>query len=153
MKHLTPYLQNADEFLREQHKKVIEKDNPDNPSLFNLKGEIEGEYPPFAASFGAAIIRSGLLPAIFLYAEESGGGKSKIPLNKLILYIIEGEIKKESLKDYVIQKIYYKSDGTEQDEKTQKVNTFHLQKKILNATIAAKLALRTYPVAGKNNRT
>jgi len=134
MKHLTTYLIKANEHLEKARKKATAEKK--GIGVFTSEGKVQGEYPPFAASLGATILRSGLLPAIFLYAEQSGAGKSKDPLNELILDMIreEGDESK-SLKEYILKK-----NRTEPDR---------LKKQVLDASIAAKLALRTYPVEGK----
>ena len=151
MKHLKPYLIKANAHLE---KAFLErpKEEEKKESLFTSKGEILGVYPPFAASFGAAIIRSGLLPAIFLYAEKSGGGTSKAPLMSLILDMVKEESKEaKDLKKYVMEEIFTDERGNEiTDKQIIHANTTKLKKRILDASVAAKLALRTYPVEDKN---
>lgn len=139
MKRLTTYLVSANKHLEAELKKRKEGATKDSNSLFNAKGEIQGEYPPFAASFGAAVLRSGLMPAIFLYGEKSGAGKSKEPLTNLFLAMLQPEGAQpsfDSLLDYALHHRLH-------DE-------LRLRKQILDVSIAAKLALRSYPVAGKN---
>jgi CRISPR-associated protein Cmr5 len=136
MKKLIPYLVKADAHLRAEREKRLSNQSSDHNSLFNQKGEIQGEYPPFAASFGAAIIRSGLLPAVFLFAEKSGGGKDKEPLTRLMLEMLKQPGDSDTrLHEYVLNR--------------QDAEGPRLRQRILDASIAAKLALRTFPVANK----
>lgn len=137
MKHLSKLLKKGNDYLTSELKKREDKMATDHNSLFNSKGEIQGEYPPFAASFGATVIRSGLMPAIFLYAEKSGSGKSKIPLTQLFLELLKEPGDTETtLKDYVLNR--------------HEVQGNHLKKRLINVSIASKLCLRTFPVADKN---
>lgn len=137
MKHLSKYLQRGNDYLIREEKRRREKKTDDKNSLFNENGEIQPEYPSFAASFGATIIRSKLMPAIFLYAEKSGSGKAKTPLTQLILYMLKDPGDDDyTLSEYVLTR--YKKEGK------------RLEKRVLDASIAAKLCLRTFPIAKKN---
>lgn len=136
MNRLSKYLAKANAFLISERARRAAQTTNDNNSLFDKNGEVQGEYPAFAASFSAAIIRSGLLPAVFIYTEKSGGGKSKVPLTLLLLDMIKEEgDESEDLKTYVLN---HQAEGP------------RLRQRVIDASIAAKLALRTFPVANKN---
>jgi len=139
MKQLTEYLLRANTHLLAEKAKRAENKTQDTNSLFTAAGEIQGEYPPFAASFGATILRSGLMPAIFLYAEKSGAGKSKIPLTNLFLAMLQPE----GADPHFDTLLDYAQHHRLHDE-------LRLRRRILDASIAAKLALRSFPVQGKN---
>lgn len=106
-----------------------------------LKGKNTGipkEYKGYISSFGAGIIQAGLLPIICFYErEESGAARDRSLLVKAIYYILKNKDKTDSfeevknnekLKDYLIN--YADKEEIKED--------------IINASIALKLALRTY---------
>jgi len=141
MKDLTIYLQRADKYLKDQHTKALASKEKNAESLFNEKGEIYKEYPPYAASFGATVIRSGLLPAVFLYAEKDGKGKNKAPLSELFYHIVDdgAERANKSLKDHVLE-AYEK-------------NPDRIRQQLLDASIAAKLVMRTFTIEEKTEQS
>lgn len=106
-------------------------------------GKVYEEYDGYAASFGAAIVTSGLKPALAFYTDVHKDEKDKTGkdiarrwriLNALadILEKIEGwkfNNKNTRLLDYVID---------------NEVNERNIKPKILAASIALKLALRNF---------
>ena len=97
-----------------------------------------GVYNGYVASFGAGIIHSGLLPVIAMYsnAEKStrDGDKSKIPAAIFhVIQKINKDIKDKYLFDYILNQL------REDPSQYQKLNRL-----VMDASIAVKLALRTY---------
>lgn len=138
MQNLTQYLTKADAYLQAERRRRLAGETSDLQSLFNARGEVHGEYPGFAASFGATVLRSGLLPAVFLYAEKQGEGRSRLPLAGLLLHLLRNSDQgpeNQSLMAYVLHH--------------RPINEYRLRRRVLDAAIAAKLALRTFPVANK----
>lgn len=93
-------------------------------------GKIPSEYNGYISAFGAGIVQSGLKPTIAIYENKSASTKSeKDRLTRIILKIIDKETKEESLLRYVIN---------------SKKDIGFLKEKIKDASIAIKLAIRTF---------
>ena len=94
-------------------------------------GKISKEYNGYISSFGAAVMQSGLKPAIaFNESESSGSQKDRKKLMKAVLYIIKQENpNNEDMEDKLLSYVL-KNDN--------------LQEKILDAATALKLVIRTF---------
>lgn len=141
MNNLSIYLKRANEFLLKEKEETEAGNRKSGESLFNNKGEIIKEYPPFAASFGATVLRSGLLPAVFLYAEKAGQGKNKAPLSELFYHTIADKDEREAnnLKEHVLN--------------MQQSQPDRIRQQLLDASIAAKLVMRTFVIEEKNSKS
>jgi CRISPR-associated protein Cmr5 len=105
--------------------KAIEKSG-----IVKADGTIPKEYNGYISSFGAAVMQSGLKAAIaFNENTESGSVYGKSPLMRAILEIMNGEPPAEgaTLLAYVLSN-----------------DTIETKSAVLDATIALKLAIRTF---------
>ena len=104
--------------------------------IANANGIYESEYKGYISAFGAAVIQSGLLPAVIFF-ENSDGNQDKKLLVKAIVFVLT------SVGGYTI--------APDRDF-SQFVRLFQDKDTLLNdvnhAAVALKLALRTY----KQNR-
>ena len=121
---LLPYAENAIEqlFKRDNDNRII---NPDNP-------EIDKEYKGYISSFGAAVMQSGLLPAIYFNHQSEGSGKDR----KKLMQVIFEVIKLENNIHFNGNLLKYAKQNT--------VDLKQLEKQILDAATAVKLVIRTY---------
>ena len=121
---LLPHAENAVKqlFNRDKNNQII---NPDNP-------EIAKEYKGYISSFGAAVIQSGLLPALYFNHQSEGSGKDRKKLMNVIFDVIK--------MGYNINFSGNLLEYAKQDN----VNLKQLEKQILNAATAVKLVIRTY---------
>ena len=104
--------------------------------IADAQGIYESEYKGYISAFGAAIIQSGLLPAVIFY-ENSDGNQDKKLLVKAIVFILT------SVGGYTIAP---DQDFSQFVRLCQDKDT--LLKNVNHAAVALKLALRTY----KQNR-
>jgi len=119
-------------------KKRIEKYLPDAISIIsevkiaNNDGEVDSKFNGYFSSFGAAIVLSGLKPALAFYSNtKTAKERSKIlqAVYKLVVNRSEGQdIEAVELLNYYISH----------------ENNSLLKYKILDAAVALKLAVRTY---------
>ena len=91
-------------------------------------GKLPKEYDGYAASLGPAIITSGLLPAIAFYSDSKKEGPKK--LIKIIARVCDYP---EDLLTHIIE------------HRADKLKMARFKKKILQATVAIKLAMRNFP--------
>lgn len=98
-------------------------------------GAMPKEYKGYIASFGAAIITNGLLPAIAFYQDQGEAKKERNKLMQAILHIIDEDCcNDKSLMDYVNNR---PQDRTE------------IEDEIMAAAVALKLAMRTFEFSDK----
>ena len=119
---------------------LLEGDESIRKDIFKDKA-IQKEYPGYIASFGANIVQCGLLPAVFLYSQTDGSGKNKKPLLNCIKALVAEDdpaAKQASdLLSYVRKRV---NNGDP-----------FIEKRIKDATVALKLAMRTFPIAKSQN--
>jgi len=104
------------------------------------KGVVNKAYKGYISSLGAGIIQSGLLPTLAMYKGAEKSENKKADTGKLlnaIYYVIEKNhepavINEKDLFDYALQ-------ASKQPENRQSVIN-----EIMNASIAIKLAIRTF---------
>lgn len=97
-------------------------------------GEYPSQYSGYIASFGAAIIKSGLLPAVIFFENaDANSEKDKTKVIKALVFLLREHFKieniGESFHSYLLQEGH---------------NTSELLYKVNLATATLKLALRTY---------
>lgn len=115
---------------------VIEKDIAREGSL-----KVDKQFNGYFASFGAAIIQSGLLPAaIFFEAEQSGAEADRKKVPVAVLHLLQkkytedaGLARAKKLSQYLLAE-----DGTSRTARLKMVSA---------ATIALKMALRTFDLS------
>ncbi len=100
--------------------------------VFNENGKIVKEMPGYISSFGAAVIQSGLLPAVALFSQEGGQGKSKKPLMDALARLVNTG-QNTTLLELSIPK--------------EKDNLFRTE--VTRAAVALKLAMRTFEIDTK----
>ena len=101
-------------------------------SFFTKEGKVAKEYKGYISSFGTAVLQSGLKVAVALFSDSSSGGEqSKLPIMNGVLSLLklsdEEKEKYSTLMEYVID---HHHNG--------------IRTKVLDATVALKLALRTF---------
>ncbi|MGD9971036.1 MAG: type III-B CRISPR module-associated protein Cmr5 [Sulfuricurvum sp.] len=108
------------------------------PEAIKIAGEklsdngvsIAKQYNGYISAFGASVMQAGLLPTIAFYSNESSSSeKNRIVLLEAIAALLNDTKPGERLLDYVLRK--------QADSRTKH--------NVINAAIALKLAIRTYP--------
>ena len=102
--------------------------------IFNDNGKVVKEMPGYISSFGAAIIQSGLLPAVALFSQKEGQGKSKEPLMNALARLVSKEQNTSLLALSITN---------------EKNNAFRTE--VTHAAVALKLAMRTFDIEKSNN--
>lgn len=103
---------------------------------------IPSEYSGYIASFGASVIQAGLKPAVAFNERKADSAEDKRPLMKAILYILKKQNQEgvetnetdDRLLDYIL---------AHQDSEKQ------IKRRIMDATTALKLAIRTFRLVKK----
>lgn len=95
-------------------------------------GKVPEEFNGYIASFGASIIKSGLLPAVVFYEAEDSGAKED--RKKLMLVILELVKENDNYNYDKLSKYIMKKQKTE----------INLKNKIKDAAVAIKLAIRSF---------
>ncbi|MEO0625666.1 MAG: type III-B CRISPR module-associated protein Cmr5 [Bacteroidota bacterium] len=144
--------------------------------LMNDQQQVISEFDGYAASLGASICISGLIPTLAFYTDtkdnKNGNKTQRYRLLKAIAHVcpsirenIEtGEGQKKILLDTVIKAVYPYTDvtsrptqGNGNDEKLPKIQKPDQQeirkwtKEIVNASIALKLSMRNFPHTDNDN--
>lgn len=102
--------------------------------IANDSDEVDKEYKGYIASMGASIIQSGLKATLAFYSNEQSQAKKRLNLLKAIMKLIDPS-SNQRLLDYVLSNT---------DEGNNKTEIDKFEKKISDALIALKLALRTF---------
>jgi CRISPR-associated protein Cmr5 len=100
------------------------------------KGVVNKAYKGYISSLGAGIIQSGLLPSLAMYKGNEDSDKKKANpgrLLKAIFYVIKEQHKPDEIQGDDLFK--YALDAEDQER---------VKKEILDASIAIKLAIRTF---------
>lgn len=95
-------------------------------------GKYEKEFSGYISSFGASIVQSGLLATVIFYGNEESQAKERKKVVEAIEYIID--IEKSALRNNLL------NDASNEKE---------LLKKVTEAAVALKLALRMYQKKGE----
>jgi CRISPR-associated protein Cmr5 len=108
--------------------------------MANDANEVDKEYKGYIASMGASIIQSGLIATLAFYSNEQSQAKDK--RSKLLTAIMKliNPGSTQRLLDYVLL-------NTNKGENKTEVDKF--EKKISDALVALKLALRTFKQPGQ----
>ena len=119
-------------------------------------GKLPKEYDGYASSIGAAIINSGLLPALSFYTDIHKDPKKvrRFKLLQLIHQVIEptnttATSKRNGLLEHVLQSVFpttfnNSSAGIGAPDQNELAK---LTKRILEAAVAVKMAMRNFPHA------
>jgi len=100
-------------------------------SFFKENGKVAKEYKGYISSFGAAVLQSGLKVGVALFSDSSSGGEqSKLPIMNGIRGLVLSDEEKNKYKTLMEFVIAHHHNG--------------IRNKVLDATIALKLALRTF---------
>ncbi len=100
---------------------------------------VSNEYKGYISSFGAAIIQTGLIPAVAFYSVKARAEKDRNKIPAAILYILKksGEIN-EDVNDLLKYLVDHHDDDLSQ-----------IKSKIMDAATAMKLAIRTFHIPKK----
>lgn len=125
-------------------KKRIEKYIPDAIELIseakiaNENGEVNNEFNGYFSSFGASIVQSGLKPTLAFFSNEKTAKERSKILKAIYKLVVDknapNDIEPKKLLDHIIK-------NPKQEEL--------LKAKIIDASIALKLAVRTYKLVKK----
>ncbi|MEM6846092.1 MAG: type III-B CRISPR module-associated protein Cmr5 [Bacteroidota bacterium] len=105
---------------------------------------VAAEYKGYAASFGPSVITAGLLPTLAFYTDSSRGVTRQEPRRYHILEAIcyTAEIASEEIEPNTLLN-EVRQLAVSNDYSIDRTQLLILQKKIINASIAVKLALRS----------
>ena len=93
-------------------------------------GIVDSTYRGYIASFGAAVLQSGLMPAVAFYSSNKSAKGDRNRLMSMIKELIDVDNKnEESLFDYIQKRV---RRGT---------SIRHMQEEVINAAISIKLAM------------
>lgn len=98
-------------------------------------GEVPSEYFGYISALGAAIIQSGILPALIFFGEKGGGRQDRSKLMKAIMLMNDWE--GDSLHQYY----RFRPGSTVRRNNSDKAG---IERQILDSAVALKLALRTF---------
>jgi CRISPR-associated protein Cmr5 len=114
---------------------------------------VKKEYEGYFASFGASIIQSGLIPTLAFYSDGGDAERDTTEFRRnqflqAIMYILD-ENSKKNLLEYVLEQVYtnfiYGNINYDFIRNKPDVKKMHkIQHDIIDASIALKLALRSY---------
>lgn len=93
--------------------------------------KVQKEFPGYIASFGSAIIQSGLLPSVALFSQQGGQGKNKIPLMNAIFELVK---KTEDQQRNFLDLALANKDNKQ------------FEQEVIRAAISLKLAMRTFEI-------
>lgn len=117
---------------------LIEKANSAIKSVGIIKdGQYDNVFKGYISSFGASIAQAGLIPTIIFYEADSDAKERRKVVDALIL-LLDEEYHVESLAKELIAK------RETMEGKTFKEEEKRLLKKVSEAMVAIKLALRLY---------
>jgi CRISPR-associated protein Cmr5 len=105
--------------------------------LSNDNGEIPQEFKGYISSFGTTVLQCGLIPAVALFSNTTGQSKDKIKILNIINKIAFSDNKETLLKKVV-------------DLKDERSELLAVEEKIIAASIALKLAIRTFKFTEEN---
>ena len=119
------------------------------------KDTVPKEYDGYAASFTASVVTSGLLPTLSFFTDIHKSDKDKEPrryrITQALMHILhpiegEGKHEKNKLLLYAVGRLY--GDGSENAgrrlDNMDEAKLPVLQREIIDAAIALKLALRNF---------
>ena len=111
--------------------------------------KVDKEYNGYVSSLGASILQSGLLPTLSFFSDNT---KKTNKLLKAILYVLDrSAVQRTTLLNYTIKQID-KREETKPDDPSYSFTRFshntsnekRITKQIMEASVAIKLALRTF---------
>ena len=117
-------------------REILEKVN-----IIDEDKTVSNEYRGYIASFGASISQSGLVPSVAFFENKNANSQKERPkvMKAILLMINNKKDDYETLLDYIL------------DNKIDDNNLVNLQRKIIQAAIALKLAMNTYKVKVKSD--
>lgn len=110
---------------------------PKERKFFSERGKAFKTYNGYIASFGSMVLQSGLLPATVVFsAENDNSDKDRRPIVKAIFQLLKNKQLSGLDKPADAQKLL--------DWVKAKRNDHALRQEVMNASIALKLAFRTF---------
>lgn len=136
--------------------KAIEKYIPSAVDLIEAKlaknGKVATEYKGYISSMGASIIQSGLVATLAFYSakeDNSGAAQAKQPLLDILHDLLKD--KYQQLKNIHAHKDIL-SYALDLQRANNRAALQQLQRNVLNASVAMKLALRTFELVKNEAR-
>lgn len=123
-----------DSLLIEKANKAIIKSGIVNEK----EGQYDKVFKGYVSSFGASITQAGLVPTIIFYEAASEQAKERPKVVKALVELLDEKYRVDSLAKYLLsQRANMGKNNFEKEEKA-------LLKKVTEAMVAIKLALRLY---------
>jgi CRISPR-associated protein Cmr5 len=116
----------SEDVISEAIKAIIDSKIADSDKI-----TVPSEFKGYVSSFGAAIIQSGILPALIFFEDKGGASKDRPKLLEAIMRLNSWPADDEK---YSLVNYYKDFSG----------NRRALEAEILNSAVAIKLALRTF---------
>ncbi len=120
---------------------LIEKANKaiiDSGIVNEKEGQYDKVYKGYVSSFGASIAQAGLIPTIIFYEAASDQAKDRPKVVKALVQLLDEKYRVDSLAKHLLSQ--RAEMGKEDFEREEKL----LLKKVTEAMVAIKLALRLY---------
>ena len=113
-----------------------------------IDGKVVKEYKGYIPSMGASILQSGLIATLAFYSKDVEGSRAKRTKLLAAIYSIINQNPKQgqTLLQYVMEKIKGDDNTTFKLSDLNQKELKELEKQILNALVALKLALRTFDI-------
>ncbi|MEM4260566.1 MAG: type III-B CRISPR module-associated protein Cmr5 [Candidatus Woesearchaeota archaeon] len=115
-----------------------------NKIIANKDGKISNQFNGYISSFGAAVITSGLIPAVAFFTAEKSRAEEEREKIPIALYYIA--LKKSEQPNCDNSKILLN------ELLKNKSNIESFKNKIIDASIALKLAIRTFKLVEKDSK-
>jgi len=111
----------------------------------NFGTRVKKQFKGYIASFGAAVIQTGLIPAVAFYSVQAGAeedrGKIVEAIKEILKETKEAEISQQSLLKFLIERYENGDDMNRWKEK------------VMDAATALKLAVRIFAIDDHKNST
>lgn len=131
--------------------KLLEKPEQKPVSAFLIKKgniwKVPSKFNGYVASFGPSVKQAGLLQTLASYSRADGDGKDRKYICDFMKKVLNSKYLK--IPDGIGGKSLYKYTCQEIDKGGSRVR-IHLKRLIIEAAIACKLAMKTFPVDEKD---
>lgn len=108
--------------------------------IVNKEGQYDKVFKGYVSSFGASIAQAGLIPTIIFFEAKSEQAKERPKLVDALMFLLDSNCQDETLAQSLLRmRAENEKDVYEREEKL-------LLKKVTEAMVAIKLALRLYKV-------
>ena len=108
--------------------------------IVNKEGQYDKVFKGYVSSFGASIAQAGLIPTIIFFEAKSEQAKERPKLVDALMFLLDSNCQDETLAQSLLRmRAENEKEVYEREEKL-------LLKKVTEAMVAIKLALRLYKV-------